>query len=65
MKTKSLYYIEAYSRLSEKRERISGYCNSTELLKVMIGCLVTKKPKERIYLRPSIKCTNLNKIKCG
>ena len=59
----TLYYIEAYSRLSQQRERVSGYSSQRDALLPMLDALMTVRPRHRLYLRPSIKITTLSKAK--
>ena len=59
----TLYYIEAYSRLSQQRERVSGYSSQRDALLPMFDALMTVRPRHRLYLRPSIKTSTLSKAK--
>ena len=51
----TLYYVEAWSRLSEQRERISAYCSSRTIAEHMAASLRSLRPSHRLYLRPAVK----------
>lgn len=57
--TQTLYYVEAWSRLSEQRERISVYCSSRTIAEHLAASLRSLRPSHRLYLRPTVKSTTL------
>lgn len=50
-----LYYVEAYSELSQCRERISAYCTSPEVANQLKETLPFADAEYRLYLYPTVK----------
>ena len=60
-----LYYVEAWSRLSEQRERISGYCSNKHIANMLCDGMKIQNPEESIYLRPVVRSCRADEVlKC-
>ena len=57
-----LYYVEAWSRLSEQRERISGYCSNRHLADFLCNGMKVLHPDESIYLQPLVKSCKADEV---
>ena len=61
-KTETLYYLTAYSRLSESRDRVSGYSSDKSLIEELKAHYLEKKPKDRLYLNLRVSSIGSNKL---